>query len=168
MLCCRLSILGSSTAEHSRVVADQGLQGALTRGSPHSLQAMHNYYHERCANNHKGVEHELRCTAGTSQHNSAELLGLSWQPLPHARMPRPPERAALLPASLPCMLMPLRCSKQSTEHYEGARRKVAGFVNAPRPEEVVFTRNATEASRRRRHGQRGRAADSAGVCSGVC
>ena len=35
-------------------------------------------------------------------------------------------------------------SNESTEHYEGARRKVAAFINAPRPEEVVFTRNATE------------------------
>ncbi|KAL4458639.1 hypothetical protein ABPG75_013504 [Micractinium tetrahymenae] len=59
------------------------------------LQAMHEYYHESCANIHKGVEHEL--------------------------------------------------SKQSTDRYEGARRKVVSFINAPRPEEVVFTRNATEA-----------------------
>ncbi|KAL4429361.1 hypothetical protein ABPG77_005135 [Micractinium sp. CCAP 211/92] len=36
-------------------------------------------------------------------------------------------------------------SKESTDHYEAARRKVAAFINAPRPEEVVFTRNATEA-----------------------
>lgn len=33
----------------------------------------------------------------------------------------------------------------ATEAYEGARAKVAGFVNARRPEEIVFTRNVTEA-----------------------
>ncbi len=33
----------------------------------------------------------------------------------------------------------------ATEGYEGARDKVAAFLNAPRREEVIFTRNATEA-----------------------
>ena len=33
----------------------------------------------------------------------------------------------------------------STEAYEGAREKVARFINAPETAEVVFTRNATEA-----------------------
>jgi cysteine desulfurase/selenocysteine lyase len=33
----------------------------------------------------------------------------------------------------------------ATEGYEGAREKVRAFLNAPRSEEVVFTRNATEA-----------------------
>ncbi|MBB4367836.1 cysteine desulfurase/selenocysteine lyase [Bradyrhizobium sp. cir1] len=33
----------------------------------------------------------------------------------------------------------------ATEAYEGGRAKVAQFINAPRPEEVIFTRNATEA-----------------------
>src|SRR5947209_11435504 len=33
----------------------------------------------------------------------------------------------------------------ATEAYEGGRIKVAQFINAPRPEEVIFTRNATEA-----------------------
>jgi cysteine desulfurase/selenocysteine lyase len=33
----------------------------------------------------------------------------------------------------------------ATEAYEGARAKVATFLNAQRPEEIVFTRNATEA-----------------------
>ncbi|HEY6257605.1 MAG TPA: cysteine desulfurase, partial [Xanthobacteraceae bacterium] len=33
----------------------------------------------------------------------------------------------------------------STEAYEDARAKVAAFINAPRKEEIVFTRNATEA-----------------------
>jgi cysteine desulfurase/selenocysteine lyase len=33
----------------------------------------------------------------------------------------------------------------ATEAYEDARGKVAGFLNAPRKEEIVFTRNATEA-----------------------
>lgn len=29
--------------------------------------------------------------------------------------------------------------------YEGARSKVATFINAPQSREIVFTRNATEA-----------------------
>ena len=33
----------------------------------------------------------------------------------------------------------------ATEAYEGAREKVAAFLNASRKEEVIFTRNATEA-----------------------
>jgi cysteine desulfurase/selenocysteine lyase len=33
----------------------------------------------------------------------------------------------------------------ATEAYEGAREKVAKFINAPRKEDVIFTRNATEA-----------------------
>ncbi|MGE4372286.1 MAG: cysteine desulfurase [Xanthobacter sp.] len=33
----------------------------------------------------------------------------------------------------------------STEAYEGGRARVARFLNARRPEEIVFTRNATEA-----------------------
>ena len=33
----------------------------------------------------------------------------------------------------------------ATEGYEGAREKVAKFLNAARPEEISFTRNATEA-----------------------
>src|ERR671921_93688 len=33
----------------------------------------------------------------------------------------------------------------ATEAYEGAREKVAQFLNAGRAEEIVFTRNATEA-----------------------
>jgi cysteine desulfurase/selenocysteine lyase len=33
----------------------------------------------------------------------------------------------------------------ATEAYEDARMKVAAFLNAPRKEEIVFTRNATEA-----------------------
>src|SRR5437016_9036819 len=33
----------------------------------------------------------------------------------------------------------------ATEAYEDAREKVARFLNAPRKEEIVFTRNATEA-----------------------
>ena len=35
-------------------------------------------------------------------------------------------------------------SERATEAYEGARQKVATFVNAPAPREIVFTRNATE------------------------
>src|ERR1700752_3636123 len=33
----------------------------------------------------------------------------------------------------------------ATEGYEGAREKVRAFLNAGRPEEIIFTRNATEA-----------------------
>src|ERR1700744_5308954 len=33
----------------------------------------------------------------------------------------------------------------ATEAYEGAREKVRGFINAGRKEEIIFTRNATEA-----------------------
>src|SRR5215217_5585799 len=33
----------------------------------------------------------------------------------------------------------------ATEAYEGAREKVRQFLNAGRPEEIIFTRNATEA-----------------------
>ena len=33
----------------------------------------------------------------------------------------------------------------ATEAYEGARAKVAKFVNARRSEEIIFTRNVTEA-----------------------
>jgi cysteine desulfurase/selenocysteine lyase len=33
----------------------------------------------------------------------------------------------------------------ATEAYEGAREKVAKFINAPNKDEVIFTRNATEA-----------------------
>ena len=33
----------------------------------------------------------------------------------------------------------------ATEAYEGAREKARAFVNAARPEEIIFTRNATEA-----------------------
>src|SRR5260221_5275366 len=33
----------------------------------------------------------------------------------------------------------------ATEAYEGAREKVRAFLNASRPEEIIFTRNVTEA-----------------------
>jgi cysteine desulfurase/selenocysteine lyase len=36
-------------------------------------------------------------------------------------------------------------ANEATEAYEGAREKVAAFLNAKRKEEVIFTRNATEA-----------------------
>jgi cysteine desulfurase / selenocysteine lyase len=36
-------------------------------------------------------------------------------------------------------------ANEATEAYEGAREKVAAFLNASRKEEVIFTRNATEA-----------------------
>ena len=35
-------------------------------------------------------------------------------------------------------------SVESTDMYEGARAKVAAFINAPDPREVIFTRNTTE------------------------
>ncbi len=38
-----------------------------------------------------------------------------------------------------------RLAERATEGYEGARRKVAAFVNAPAGREVIFTRSATEA-----------------------
>src|SRR6202046_3510547 len=36
-------------------------------------------------------------------------------------------------------------ANEATEAYEGAREKVAAFLNAQRKEEIIFTRNATEA-----------------------
>jgi cysteine desulfurase/selenocysteine lyase len=36
-------------------------------------------------------------------------------------------------------------ANEATEAYEGARENVRGFLNAARPEEIIFTRNATEA-----------------------
>lgn len=67
------------------------------------------------------------------------------------RAARPGRRPSCMPNPgsplLPSWLSPRflsSCSKESTDHYEGARAKVAAFINAPRPEEVVFTRNATE------------------------
>src|SRR5580700_630817 len=36
-------------------------------------------------------------------------------------------------------------ANEATEAYEGAREKVAAFLNAKRQEEIIFTRNATEA-----------------------
>ncbi|MBS0535248.1 MAG: cysteine desulfurase [Proteobacteria bacterium] len=36
-------------------------------------------------------------------------------------------------------------ANEATEAYEGAREKVQKFINAPRKEDIVFTRNATEA-----------------------
>jgi cysteine desulfurase / selenocysteine lyase len=38
-----------------------------------------------------------------------------------------------------------RFAERATEGYEGARRKVAGFINASSEREVIFTRSATEA-----------------------
>jgi cysteine desulfurase/selenocysteine lyase len=40
----------------------------------------------------------------------------------------------------------LHClGEEATEAYEAAREKVAKFINAPSPENIVFTRNTTEA-----------------------
>ncbi len=36
-------------------------------------------------------------------------------------------------------------SQQATDAYEGARARLAAFVNAPAPQEIVFTRGTTEA-----------------------
>jgi cysteine desulfurase/selenocysteine lyase len=36
-------------------------------------------------------------------------------------------------------------SEYCTEQYDQARRRVAGFIGAPSPEQIIFTRNATEA-----------------------
>jgi cysteine desulfurase/selenocysteine lyase len=38
-----------------------------------------------------------------------------------------------------------RLAEEATAGYEGAREKVAGFIGAPEPAEVVFVRNTTEA-----------------------
>ena len=38
-----------------------------------------------------------------------------------------------------------RLAERATEGFEGARQKLAGFVNAPSEREVIFTRSATEA-----------------------
>ena len=38
-----------------------------------------------------------------------------------------------------------RLSERATEGFEGARRTVAGLLNAPSEREVIFTRSATEA-----------------------
>ncbi|XP_024363673.1 cysteine desulfurase 1, chloroplastic isoform X3 [Physcomitrium patens] len=36
-------------------------------------------------------------------------------------------------------------SAKATDEYEAARKKIAGFINAPSDREIVFTRNASEA-----------------------
>lgn len=38
-----------------------------------------------------------------------------------------------------------RLAERATEAYEGSRHRVAAFLNAPSPREVIFTRSATEA-----------------------
>ena len=38
-----------------------------------------------------------------------------------------------------------KLSMEATEAYEGARAKVAQFIHAKHPEEIIFTKNATEA-----------------------
>ena len=38
-----------------------------------------------------------------------------------------------------------RMAGEATDAYEGARERIADFLGAPSPDEVVFTRNATEA-----------------------
>ncbi|MEV0272804.1 cysteine desulfurase [Hamadaea sp. NPDC050747] len=48
---------------------------------------------------------------------------------------------------------------EATEAYEGARATVAGFIGAPRADEVVFTKNSTEAINLVAHAFSGTAAD---------
>ncbi|MBS1249491.1 MAG: putative cysteine desulfurase [Chloroflexi bacterium] len=36
-------------------------------------------------------------------------------------------------------------AEEATALYEGARAKLAAFINAPQPEQIIFTRNTTEA-----------------------
>ena len=48
----------------------------------------------------------------------------------------------------------------ATEAYEGAREKVRAFINAERHEEIIFTRNATEAYNL--------VASSMGWCTALC
>ena len=43
-------------------------------------------------------------------------------------------------------------SVEATELYEGARAKVAAFINAPDPREVIYTRNTTESINLVAHG----------------
>ena len=38
-----------------------------------------------------------------------------------------------------------RLAERATEGFEGARRTVAGLLNAPSEKEIIFTRSATEA-----------------------
>src|SRR5262249_41451462 len=38
-----------------------------------------------------------------------------------------------------------RIAEEATAAYEDARRRVAGFINAASPRELIFTRNTTEA-----------------------
>jgi cysteine desulfurase / selenocysteine lyase len=45
-----------------------------------------------------------------------------------------------------------RLAGEATDAFEGARAKVARFINAPRPEEIIFTRNATESMNLIAHG----------------
>ena len=35
-------------------------------------------------------------------------------------------------------------AEKATDSYEKARQKIADFINAARPQEIIFTRNATE------------------------
>jgi cysteine desulfurase/selenocysteine lyase len=37
-----------------------------------------------------------------------------------------------------------RLSEQATDAYEGARQRIAAFINAASPREIIFTRNTTE------------------------
>jgi len=36
-------------------------------------------------------------------------------------------------------------AEESTDHFEAARARIASFIGAPTPDEIVFTKNATEA-----------------------
>src|SRR3954465_3265293 len=38
-----------------------------------------------------------------------------------------------------------KIATEATEHYEGARGKIARFIGSPSPSNIVFTKNVTEA-----------------------
>uniref|UniRef100_A0A0A9HJV1 Aminotransferase class V domain-containing protein n=1 Tax=Arundo donax TaxID=35708 RepID=A0A0A9HJV1_ARUDO len=46
---------------------------------------------------------------------------------------------------LTCFTYFIGTNAKATDAYEGARRKVANFINAADSREIIFTRNATEA-----------------------
>ena len=45
-----------------------------------------------------------------------------------------------------------KLARRTTDEFEGARKKVARFINAARPEEIIWTRNTTEAINLVAHG----------------
>ena len=55
------------------------------------------------------------------------------------------DRRSPRPSYAPINRSAYRLAAEATDAYEGARAKVARFVNAPAADEIVFTKNATEA-----------------------